>query len=32
MSEIRYTYCDGLWGKMLLVADERGLRSVNFSC
>ncbi len=30
MSEIRYTYCDGLLGRMLLVADERGLRSVNF--
>jgi methylated-DNA-[protein]-cysteine S-methyltransferase len=30
MSEIRYAYCDGLLGKMLLVADERGLRSVNF--
>src|ERR1700693_1450183 len=30
MSEIRYAYCDGLLGKMLLVADERGLRSMNF--
>lgn len=30
MSEIRYTYCDGLLGRMLLVMDERGLRSINF--
>jgi methylated-DNA-[protein]-cysteine S-methyltransferase len=30
MSEIRYAYCDGLLGKMLLVGDERGLRSINF--
>ena len=30
MSEVRYAYCDGLLGKMLLVADERGLRSINF--
>jgi methylated-DNA-[protein]-cysteine S-methyltransferase len=31
MDEIRYAYCDGLMGKMLLVANERGLRSVNFA-
>jgi methylated-DNA-[protein]-cysteine S-methyltransferase len=31
MSEIRYTYCDGLMGTMLLAADERGLRSINFA-
>jgi methylated-DNA-[protein]-cysteine S-methyltransferase len=30
MNEICYTYCDGLLGTMLLVADERGLRSINF--
>lgn len=30
MSEIRYLYCDGLVGRMLLVANERGLRSINF--
>ena len=30
MNEIRYTYCDGLLGRMLLVADEHGLRSINF--
>ena len=31
MSEIRYTYCAGLLGTMLLAANERGLRSVNFA-
>ena len=31
MSEIRYTYCDGLMGRMLLAANERGLRSINFA-
>jgi methylated-DNA-[protein]-cysteine S-methyltransferase len=30
MNQIRYTYCDGLLGRMLLVADEHGLRSINF--
>ena len=31
MGEIRYTYCDGLMGRMLLAANERGLRSINFA-
>jgi methylated-DNA-[protein]-cysteine S-methyltransferase len=30
MNEIRYAYCDGFLGRMLLVADDRGLRSINF--
>jgi len=30
MEEIRYAYCDSLLGTMLLAADERGLRSINF--
>lgn len=30
MKEIRYAYCDSLLGTMLLAADERGLRSINF--
>jgi methylated-DNA-[protein]-cysteine S-methyltransferase len=30
MNEVRYAYCEGLLGRMLLVADDRGLRSVNF--
>lgn len=31
MSEIRYTYCNGLLGTVLLAASERGLRSINFA-
>jgi len=31
MSKIRYTYFDGLLGTMLLAANERGLRSINFA-
>ena len=31
MNSICYTYCDGLMGRMLLAANERGLRSVNFA-
>lgn len=30
VGEIRYTYCDGLLGTMLLAADQGGLRSINF--
>src|SRR5580692_3606017 len=31
MSETRYAHWDGLLGTMLLAANERGLRSVNFA-
>jgi methylated-DNA-[protein]-cysteine S-methyltransferase len=31
MSETRYTHWDGLLGTMLLAANERGLRSINFA-
>jgi methylated-DNA-[protein]-cysteine S-methyltransferase len=30
MTEIRYTHYECLLGNMMLVADERGLRSINF--